>query len=141
MAFDSTEWAWRDMTIFLDGERMGKVTKLTNKTTRETEYLYGAGDDPFDINPGNKAFPGEMEIYGTVIAKMNQAAQAKGYDDLTDVPWVLTVDYKKTATDPRQFVTLPGVRFEEFEEGGSNNDKSFKKTLPFKSLRPIRGRG
>lgn len=138
MAFNSTEWAWRDMSISLNGVLLGKVTKLTYKTARESEHLYGAGDDPFDINPGNKAYTGEMETYGTVIANMNRAAQAAGYDDLTDVPWTISVSYKKTATEPVHNVVLPNVVFEEAEEGGANNEKAFKKTLPFKCLRPIR---
>lgn len=138
MAFDSTEWAWRDLSISLNGVRVGKVTKLTSKTARESEHLYGEGDDPFDINPGNKTYTGEFETYGTVIAKMNKAAQAAGYDDLTDVPWVIGGTFKATATDPMQVLTVPNVRFEEFEEGGANNEKAFKKSLPYKSLRPIR---
>lgn len=138
MAFDSTEWAWRDMEMYLNGQRIGKVARMTSKTIRESEHLHGAGDEPFDINPGNKTYGGEMELYGTVIANMNRAAIAAGYDDLTDVPWTVTVIFKPTATEPQQKLTVPNVRFDEFEDGGSNNDKSFRKVLPYKSLRPVR---
>lgn len=136
MALDSTEWAWRDMEVYLNGNRIGKVTKLTSKTARESEHLHGAGDEPFDINPGNKTYTGEFETYGTVIRKMNLAARLAGHNDLTDVPWVVTAKFKATSTDPIAVVTIPNIRFDEFEEGGANNDKSFKKSLPFKSLAP-----
>ncbi len=136
--FNSTEWAWRHLRIYLNGVLMGKVTRLTVKTTRESEHLYGAGDDPFDVNPGNKAYTGELETYGTVIANMNRAAKAAGYDDLTDVPWTLVGEFKQTATEPPMNLLVPNIVFTEFEEGGSNNDKSFKKTLPFNCLKPTR---
>lgn len=139
MAFDSTEWAWRDMQMSFNGVRIGKITKCTSKTMRESEHLYGEGDDPFDINPGNKSYVGEVEVHSTVIAKMNATAIAAGGNDLTDIPWNISILFKATATDPRRILNVPGVRFEEFEEGGSNNEKSFKKILPYKSLRPIPG--
>ncbi len=138
MAFDSTEWAWRDMEISLNGVRIGKVSKITSKTARETEHLYGAGDEPFGINPGNKTYTGEIETYGTVIANMNRAAVAAGFDDLTDVSWAISVSFKATATEPIQNILIPNVHFDEFEDGGANNEKAFKKTLPFKSLKPVR---
>lgn len=138
MAINSTEWAWRDMQISLNGVVMGKVTKMLVKTARESEELYGAGDEPFDINPGNKSYSGELETYGTVIANMNRAAKVAGYSDLTDVPWAISVSFKATRSEPMQTILVPNVIFEEFEEGGENNDKAFKKTLPFKCLRPRR---
>lgn len=139
MAFDSTEVAWRDMSIFLSGVRVGKIRKLKYKTIRETEHLYGAGDDPFDINPGNKSYEGEMEVYKSVVDEMNIAARAAGFEDLTDIPWVITVHYKATATQPQQTVTLPAVRFSEFESGMENNNKFMLINMPFRSLRPVVG--
>lgn len=137
MAIDSTEWAWRDLSVFMNGIKVGKVTRFTSKTARESEHLHGAGDEPFDVNPGNKTYTGEIELYATVIAKMNKEALALGGTDLTDVIWTLGGEFKATATDPRQTVTVPNVRFDEFEVGGSNNDKGFRKVLPYKSLKPI----
>lgn len=125
------------MSFYIDGAQIGKISKLKYKTARETEHLYGAGDEPFDINPGNKAYTGEMELYKSVIDTMNVAAQAAGYDDLTDIAWVAVVNYKATATAPMQTVTLPNVQFEEFELGAANNDKKILSNIPFKCLKPI----
>lgn len=138
MAINSTEWAWSDMQISLNGVALGKISKMTVKTERESEHLYGAGDDPFAINTGNKSYNGELETFGTVIANMNRAAKAAGYDDLTDVPWAISVSFKATRTEPMQTILVPNVVFGEFEEGGENNDKAFKKTLPFQCLKPRR---
>jgi|SRR5690554_5745938 len=138
MAINSTEWAWADLEISLNGVRMGKVSALKVTSSSETEHLYGAGNEPFDINRGNKSYAGEMETYGTVIANMNRAGLAAGYTDMLDVPWVITAHFKATRTEPMQTIVIPNVLFEEFEEGGENNDKAFKKTLPFKCLKPIR---
>lgn len=136
MAFDSTEVAWRDITVSLNGQILGKVKKLKYKTARETEALYGSGDEAFDINPGIKAHTGELVVFKSVLDTMNTAAKAAGFDDLTDLPWVLTCAYKATATSPKSSVTLPNVRFEEFESGGESNGKAIEVTLPFKALKP-----
>lgn len=135
--FDSTEVAWRDMSFFIDGARIGKISKLKYKTARETEHLFGAGDEPFDINPGNKTYTGEMEVYKSVIDTMNAAALVAGFDDLTDIAWIAVVNYKKTAVSPMQTVTLPNVQFEEFELGAQNNDKKIMTNMPFKCLKPV----
>jgi hypothetical protein len=136
MAFDSTEVAWRDITVSLNGQILGKVKRLKYKTARETEHLHGAGDEAFDINPGNKVHTGELVVFKSVLDSMNLAAKAAGFDDVTDLPWILNCAYKATATAPKTSVTLPNVRFEEFESGGENNGKAIEVTLPFKCLKP-----
>lgn len=137
MALDSSEWAWRDMEVSINGAKIGKIKKLSVKTARESEHLHGAGDEPFDINPGNKVYTGELELYATVIRKMNQAAKAAGHDDITDVPFTVTAKFKATTTTPMALVTIPNVRFDEFDEGLANNEKSGVRVLPFKCLKPL----
>lgn len=135
--FDSSECAWRDLTLFLNGQRVGRFTKLTYEVTREQEHLYGAGDDPFDINPGQKACSGELEAYQSLVNTMNAAARAAGGSDLTDVPWVIVADYKATSISPRTSDTLANVRFEKFSKGGAQNDKAFKSSMTFKCMPPV----
>lgn len=137
MSFNSTENAWNDMTVSINGINTKKVKQLKGTTSRESEHLYGAGDDPFDVNLGNKTHGGTASLYQSVINSMNDAARAAGFDDLTDIPWVIIADYKKTATAPKRRITYPNVVFESFDNGGSNNDKSFVHDMPFKSLKPI----
>lgn len=138
MAFDSSEVAWRDLEVFLNGQRIGKVKRLKYKTSRETEALHGAGDEAFDINPGNKTHTGELVVFKSVIDTMNLAAKAAGGDDLTDIPWVIGGTYKATAVAAKTSITLPNVRFDEFEQGLENNNKAMEVTLPFKCLLPVR---
>lgn len=138
MAIDSSEYAWRDITITLDGQVVAKATKLVVKTSRETEALTGAGDEAFDINPGNKAHTGELEVFLTTVDKMNKIALAAGYDDLTDIPWILTMTFKATSNAPKRTIVCPNVRFEEFEDGMAQNEKGKKVNMPFKCLKPVR---
>lgn len=138
MAFDSTEVAWRDLEVFLNGVRITKITALRYKTSIETEQLYGAGDEPFDINTANRSYEGEMRVYKSVIDVMNTAAAAAGGRDLHDIQWIIVANYKATLTSPRKTVTLPNVRFGESEEGMEGNSKSMIVSLPFKCLQPIK---
>jgi hypothetical protein len=138
MAFDSTEVAWRDMTLYMNGARVSKFTLWKSKTLRESEYLHAEGDDPFDINPGNKTYQAQFGAYKSVIDLMNDIAVKAGGNDLTDITWTITVVYKATATSPKRTVTYPKVMFEEFEEGLENNNKSMVIVMTAKHLLPIR---
>lgn len=137
MSFDSNEWHWKDLTVYANGVRISKIKRAIHKTARELEALHGEGDDAFDVNPGNKEQTGELDLYASQIDRMNRAAQAMGYDDLTDVPWTFVYHYKATVADPQRLITVPNARIGEFETGGANNEKAFVKTLPYTSLKPI----
>lgn len=138
MAFDSTEVAWRDLEVFLEGKRIVKITSLKENPSQESEYLYGAGDEPFDINTGNRAYPLSLTVYKSVVDAMNRESVKAGFRDLMEVPWTIVANYKQTANAPRQTNTYPGVRIEGWEAGMEQNAKSMLVPLTAKSMRPIR---
>ncbi|MFN4249058.1 MAG: hypothetical protein ACK4EY_15125 [Flavipsychrobacter sp.] len=135
MAFDSTKVKWSHQEFYLNGQLVTAFTALKYKTSREVEEIYGAGDDPIDLQAGNKSHSGTVTVYEDVVNAMNKAAVAAGFDDLTDVPWTISSSYKATITQPRQTDTLENVRITEYEKGMEQNAKGMPIALPFKALR------
>ena len=136
MAFDSTEVAWRDLELFIDTQSVGKFTALRETNEQEVEEIFGAGDEPFDIQTGNRKYGLSVTLYKSVIDAMNKAAQLKAGRDLMDVPWIIVASYKPTMTEPRQTRTYPNVRFQGYEVGMEQNAKSMPIVLNARCLRP-----
>ncbi|MBS1740730.1 MAG: hypothetical protein JST88_09335 [Bacteroidetes bacterium] len=101
------------------------------------EEIYGAGDEPFDIQTGNRKYGLSVTLYKSVIDNMNAAAVAAKGRDLMDVPWTVVASYKATMTAPRQTRTYTNVRFQGYEMGMEQNAKSAPIALQARCLRPI----
>lgn len=138
MAYDSTEYKWNDIELFLNGVPVVKFTGIRENMSQEVEEIYGGGDEPQDLQTGNRKYGGSVNLYATQINKMNAVAMAAGFRDLMDVPWTITWCYKPVIGSPRKTITYTGARIEGYEEGMEQNAKAAPVTLPFKSLRPIR---
>lgn len=137
MAFDSTEVKWSDLKFYLNGTKVVKFTGLKYKSEQEVEEIYGGGDEPLDLQTGNRKYSGMATMYKSMIDAMNKAARAQGFRDLMDVPWTIVADYKETLASPRTSDTLPNVRFTDYEKGMEQNAKSMPVALNFKALRPV----
>lgn len=131
MGLFSTERAWEDMSILLNGVPVAKVLGLTYKHEREMEAIYGTGNKIIDIQPGNEMNTGTLRIYQSVLIKMNEAAALAGQGNICNIPWTIVIKYKTTAADPVQVDTLVNLRFTAFEKGMNQNDKSAVTDLPF----------
>lgn len=138
MAFDSTEYRWNDIEVFINGTPIVKFTGIKENPSQETEEIYGGGDEPLDIQTGNRKYGGSITLYASAVNAMNLAAEAAGGRDLMDIPWTIVWKYKAVIGSPRKMVTFPGARIEGYEEGMEQNAKSATVTLNFRSLRPVR---
>jgi hypothetical protein len=137
--FDSKECEWADLTLFLDGVKVTKVTRVKYKKSHEKEALYAAGSEPFSIQRGNKSYTGEIALLKGAVDALNKAAVAAGGDDLTDVSFTVGVVYKAKGTRVLQTDTLSGWEFTEYEKGMEQNAKKMEVTLPglFLALKSI----
>lgn len=136
MGFNSSLHAWNDMEVFLNGQRITKITGFECSPEQETEEAYGAGDEPLDIQTGNRKYNGTATFYKNVIDAMNRSARAAGARDLMDIPWTIVCNFKPTMTDPKQTNTYTNVRFSGYKTGMEQNAKTHPVPLPFKCLRP-----
>lgn len=142
MGFSTKECEWKKVNISILGYRLTGLRGFELGKEVEKEYLYGAGDMPIDIQSGNKAFNGSLNLLKHEVDKLNDAAQSAGYEDITDVPHnliVLTAQYKKHLTDPIRFVTISGLEFTEMKFSMSQGDKMTEVSLPFMGMGLIPG--
>lgn len=136
--FDSTEVEWGQYEIHFNGIGILKIRGNKYKKEKEDEELYAGGDEPIDIQSGNKKYSGELKVLKGALDGINQAAQAAGYDDITDVPAKLTTlvnTYKPKGSRTLQTDTQIGVKIGSFEKGFEQGAKQMEIALPYKFLK------
>ncbi|MBC7399846.1 MAG: hypothetical protein H7289_07850 [Mucilaginibacter sp.] len=132
--FDTQEVAWADLSI-----RVFDTTVKANRGTKykkesEKEHLYAAGNEPIGIQTGNAKYDGSLKILKSGLDKLNAAAKAAGYSDITQVPYqviILTVSYKEGFGRAIQTDQLRGLSFSAFEKGMDQGAKFMEVELPF----------
>jgi hypothetical protein len=100
--------------------------------------VYAAGDEPVDINSGNKKYEGSIKLLKYEVDQLNDAAQTATYADILEVPHTLitcTIDFKKNLTDKTRTIVVPGMAFTELAIAMEQNTKMTEVTLPFLAMR------
>jgi len=129
----SSEYSWTQAELKLLGRVIKGIRGFEFKKTVEKEHLYGAGSDAIDIQEGNKKIEGSIKILGFELDQLNRAANAAGFQDITEVPHeaiVITLSLKKTVIDPTTTVFVRGVAFTEYAQAMEQNAKMREITLP-----------
>lgn len=140
MSFSTKECAFKHVTITLLGRSIIGLRGFEFKKSVEKEELYGAGDEPIDIQSGNKKYDGNLKLLKYEVDQLNEAAQAAGFADLLEVPHeaiVITCQFKKTAQSASKTHTARGVAFTEMPFGLEQNAKNTEVTLPFIAMKII----
>lgn len=135
--FNSTEADWGQYEVHFNGVGILKLRGNKYKKEHEDEELYAAGTEPIDIKSGNTKYSGELKVLKGALDGINQAAQAAGYADITEVPAALTTlvnTYKAKGTRTLQVDVQLGVKIGSFEKGFEQGAKFMEITLPYKFL-------
>ena len=130
----SSEYAWHPTEAKLAGKILTGITARELKRTTEKEALYGAGQHAIDIQSGNIACSGSITLWGYEQDRLEQAAQAAGYDSIQDVPHELisiVISARKLAKDPITTWIATGVSFSETTDSLKQGDKRRECPLPF----------
>ncbi|MDY0104397.1 MAG: hypothetical protein RBS07_15785 [Lentimicrobium sp.] len=133
----SKECAWAQLECNMLGRTIKGLLSVEAKKSVEKEHIYASGDEPIDITSGNKKYEGSIKVLGFEADAMNKIAQAAGYDDITGVPHeliVITLKWKKNATDTPNFKTIRGVAFTEDVFSQNQNDKKREVSLPYLAM-------
>jgi hypothetical protein len=133
----SSECAFAQFEIQFLGRTIKGLRGFELKKEKDIEEVYGAGNEPLDLNEGNNKYSGNIKVLGFEVDAMNKTAKAAGYDDLTEVPHeasVLSLSFKKKATDPLTTYTVRGVKVTEFSLAMDQGAKHRETTLPFKAM-------
>jgi hypothetical protein len=138
MEFNTKDCAWHNITITLLGRKIVGLRGFSFKKSIEKEHVYAAGQEPIDIQEGNKKYEGSLKMLKYELDLLNQAALAAGFTDITEVPHTAitaTVEYKKTITSTNETVTAVGLAFTETDYKGEQNAKFMEVDLPFLAMR------
>jgi len=138
MDFSTKDCAWSNVKLTLLGITITGLRGFSVKKTVEKEHVYASGDEPVDINTGNKKYDGSLKLLKYEVDALNAAALVAGFADILEVPHTLitcTIDFKKNPTDKTQYITVPGMAFTELDISMEQNAKMTEVTLPFIALR------
>lgn len=136
--FNTKDCAWANVTVTLLGSRITGLRGFEVKKTVEKEHVYAAGSEPVDINEGNKKYEGSFKLLKYEVDRLNDAALAAGYSDITEVPHTLisaTIEFKKQLADKIRIVAVPGLAFTEMSIAMEQNAKMTEVNLPFLAMR------
>lgn len=135
MGFSSKECAWAQTSLKLLGATITGTRGFSFEKEIEKELLYAAGDEAIDITSGNKKPAGSIKILKFEFDKLTDAAQAAGYEDLTEVPHTLifiSCAFKLNANSPIRIIETPlGAAFSKWTIGQEQNAKFTEIELPF----------
>lgn len=132
------EFAWSHTTIKVLGATMIGIDGFGFNKKFDKEVLYGAGDEPIDIQTGNKSYDGTLDLKKYEVDKLNDAAIAAGYEDITEVPHeaiVITTSFKKTSADKTRTIVCTGVAFTGLPQSMKQGEKQMPVSLPFIAIK------
>lgn len=138
MSFSTKECAWSQTSVKLLGRTIVGIRGFEFQKDFEKEYIYGAGADPIDINSGNKGYPGSLTLLKFEVDKLNDAAVAAGYEDITEVPHeavVITTVFKKNPQDQARTITAMGVAFTNLTIAHQQAAKMSEVQLPLMAMK------
>ena len=133
----SSECAWANFEVKILGRVIKGLRGFALKKEKDIEEVYGSGGEPIDLNEGNNKYSGSVKLLGFEVDAMNKTAKTAGYDDLTEVPHeavVMTLSFKKKATDPLTTYTVRGLKFTEWGAELEQGAKHRETTLPYKAM-------
>lgn len=134
----TSEFAWSHTTVKVLGATLIGIDGWGFNKKFDKEALYGAGNDPIDIQPGNKSYDGNLDLKKYEVDKLNDAALTAGYDDITEVPHeaiTITTSFKKTKADKTRTIVATGVAFSSLPQAMKQGDKQMQVNLPFIAIK------
>ena len=135
-AQNSNEVEWNDASIAANGAQITKVTDWAFRKVKDLRFLHSASSDPTEIEGNLNTYVGTFGFRRNAIVDLRRAAQAAGAQDITEVVWVISVDYRARGSRLLQTHTLLGLRFEEDPDMHSNQGNQTI-SIPAKFLKKI----
>lgn len=133
MNFNSKEYAWIDVKVVFLGREVTGLRAIDYKSKRQKEALFATGHKPRAIQYGKREVDGTLTVLQSELIAMDNAAKAKGYDDITDVEFDVIISYL-----PKDGVIttdkIIGVSITEAPRNMKEGDLYSEHALPFIAL-------
>lgn len=138
MDFKTQDCAWSNIKLTLLGRTLTGLRGFETKKTIEKEHVYASGDEPVDIQSGNKKYEGSLKLLKFEVDLLNDAALIAGFADITEVPHTLitaTIEFKKELIGTIRTIAVLGISFTELPTAMEQGAKMNEVTLPFIAMR------
>jgi len=132
MAFNSAEYAWKDLYIFIDGNLITGIQNIEYSQSTENEYIYGRGSAPRNIQQGNESYEGTLTLLQSEYEALREAVVAAGYKNITKPFFTVNVTYMIGTNF--QTDTIRQLKFNEVPKNMVQNDKFMALELSFMAL-------
>jgi hypothetical protein len=127
--FDSNEYSWADIQVFMLGRPVVGIRGVRYKVSRTKTNIYALGSKPVARTRGNKEFEGELILLQSELEALQEGLK-KG-QDITDIkPFDIVVTYAPTNGGKITTDIVKGAEFLEVEKGMNQNDPNMELTLP-----------
>lgn len=96
MAFNSSEFAWKDLSITAMGMVFEAVTEIEYDVEVEKKHTYGRGSKPRGITQGNEKPTGTLTVKQSLLESLIKTAQLSNKNaKLTDISFDIQIHYLK----------------------------------------------
>jgi hypothetical protein len=131
MAFNSRQYEWADVTLFLGGRDLTGIRALKYSEKMEREAIYAKGRNPHSIQSGNASYEGEISVlqseYEALVLAGGGSIMGLSLDAIVSYGNPLNLDV--VITDK-----VIGIRFTEASKEFKQGDKFMEMKLPFIAL-------
>lgn len=132
MAFNSKEYSWVNVSVFLFGQEMIGCRGIEYKPKMAKEAMYATGKRAYSIQRGKREYEGTLTITQSELAAMNRSAVAKGYDDVLDLEMDIVVCYTDNGIVTKD--CIKNATFTEAPMSLKEGDMYMEVALPFIAL-------
>lgn len=133
VVINQREYAWGDIRVYLFGQEVGGLRGIDYKSTKNKDYVRGAGRRPRGIQHGEYGHEGTLTILQSELEALGRTAVAKGYDSILDLDFDIVVTY---GTDNGVMTTdkIVQASIKELPKGMKGEDLYAEIALPFIAL-------
>lgn len=125
------EVEWADVRFIFGGSILARATGFEYGVETEKEHVFGAGDQAYGIQSGNRTPKGSITMTMTHLNVINAAAVVAGGRDIGDIEADIVFDYKPQGTRPPVADACRSCQFKGWKKAMKQNDKKDEVTLEF----------
>jgi hypothetical protein len=135
---NSQELEWQHVELTVLATIIRGLRGFKYKTDTDAEHLHAAGNQAVGIQSGNVKCDGSFKFLKSDIDRLNLAARAAGYRNISEVPYQLinaVANYKTGFNRPQQTDIIAGIKFTGYEKAMEQGAKMMEVELPFLAMR------
>ena len=134
MAFNSKEFEFADITLFIGNKDIVGVRGIKYSEKIEREPLHAKGKYPHSIQSGNVSYEGEVSMTQSELEILTAAGNGSVLNIVTDA----VISYGNPSNGDTLITDkMVGIQFTESSKEFKQGDKFMEVKLPFLALRKI----